>query len=154
MLTLFGGSPFELSGRASFSMLLFRIVMGSAFVMHGLPKIQHAMTWMTDAGMGELPGIIQAMAAVSEFGGGIALILGLLTPLAALGIMGTMVGAMAMVHIPMGHPFVAVGAPSFEMALLYMISSLMIFSAGPGQYSIDAVMQKNAGYPEASMSAS
>lgn len=148
MLSLLSGNPFRLGNRASLGMLMFRIVVGSAFVLHGLPKIQSAMTWMNGMGMGDVPGILQALAAVSEFGGGIALILGLLTPLASLGIIATMVGAMAMVHIPMGHPFISMSGSSYELALVYMMSGFLTFMAGPGQYSLDAMFSKHETYTE------
>jgi putative oxidoreductase len=58
--------------------------MGAAFVLHGWPKIQHPMGWM---GLeATVPAIFQLLAAVAEFGGGMALIVGLLTQLASLGI--------------------------------------------------------------------
>ena len=37
-----------------------------------------------------VPGALQFLAFLSEFGGGIALLLGLLTPVAALGVLSTM----------------------------------------------------------------
>ena len=61
-------------------LLLIRLVMGYAFILHGWGKIQNPMGWMgPDA---TVPGVLQLLAAVSEFGGGIALIIGLLTRLA------------------------------------------------------------------------
>src|SRR5688572_29253926 len=74
--------------RESLGLLLLRLVMGAAFILHGWPKIQNATAWMgADA---PVPGFLQAAAAASEFGGGILLILGLLTPLALLGLAATM----------------------------------------------------------------
>ena len=55
--------------------------------MHGWSKIQNPFGWMQGA---PVPGFLQALAALSEFGGGLALIVGLLTPFACLGIMSTM----------------------------------------------------------------
>ena len=60
-------------------------------MQHGWGKIQHATSWMGPTS--PIPGWAQACAAVGEFGGGLGLILGLLTPLAAFGIASTMVGA-------------------------------------------------------------
>jgi putative oxidoreductase len=127
-------------GRAGLALLVVRVVFGAAFVLHGLGKIQAPFSWMgPDA---PVPGFLQALAALSEFGGGIALILGLLTPLAALGLLGTMTFALGMVHLPMGHPFVAAepGGPSFELALVYWSLSLLMILVGPGAYSVDAML--------------
>lgn len=126
--------PSFLGGKQGLALLLLRLVVGAAFVLHGAPKIQNAFTWMGDA---PVPGVLQALAALSEFGGGIALILGLLTPLAALGIMGTMLGAMFLAHFPAGHPFVGKGG-SYELALVYFVVALNVLFFGPGAYSADA----------------
>src|SRR5207245_5587211 len=94
--------PF-LRGRGAVGLLVLRLVTGAAFILHGWPKIQNAFHWMDPAdGPAPVPGFLQALAALSEFGGGIALILGFLTPLAALGIACTMITAISMVHIPAG----------------------------------------------------
>jgi putative oxidoreductase len=119
-------------------LLLFRVVMGAAFILHGWPKIQTPFGWMPpDANM---PGVLQFLAALSEFGGGIALILGLLTRLFALGLAITMAVAAGMVHIAAGHPFVASqpGAPSWELAAVYFAGSVLFLLAGPGRWSVDA----------------
>ncbi|PWB78822.1 MAG: DoxX family protein, partial [Holophagae bacterium] len=70
------------------ALLLVRVVAGFAFMLHGWGKIQNAFGWMGPDAFA--PGIFQALAALSEFGGGLAWILGLLTPLASLGIACTM----------------------------------------------------------------
>jgi putative oxidoreductase len=59
------------------ALLLIRLVVGYAFILHGYGKIQHPMNWMGP--QSTTPGLLQFLAAFSEFGGGIALVLGLLT---------------------------------------------------------------------------
>lgn len=128
------------SPATSVGFLVVRVVVGTAFILHGWPKIQHAFDWMgPDANM---PGVLQFLAALSEFGGGIALIFGLLTRLAALGIAITMGVAMGMVHIPAGHPFVPgpAGGPSWELAAVYFAVALLLLLAGPGRVSFDAAV--------------
>ena len=99
--------PNFLGDRGALGLLVFRLVMGAAFILHGWPKIQNAFHWMDHMPDVPIPPpYLQALAALAEFGGGIGLILGLLTPLAALGIACNMVVAIAMVHVPQGHPFV------------------------------------------------
>jgi putative oxidoreductase len=123
----------------SAGLLALRLVMGTAFVLHGWPKIQSAFGWMPpEAG---IPGILQALAAFSEFGGGLALIAGLLTRLACLGIGSVMLVAIFMVHVPMGHAFVATGPgqPSWEPAAVYLACAILFLTQGAGRYSLDAL---------------
>ena len=121
----------------SAGLLILRLVVGLAFVLHGWPKIQAPAHWMPAEA--PVPGALQAAAAVSEFGGGIALILGLLTPLACLGLAGTMTFAIAMVHMKMGHPFVdPKGGPSYELAAAYLAAVILLILTGPGRFSLDA----------------
>jgi putative oxidoreductase len=132
--------PGEVGGRGSVGLLLLRVVVGAAFLFHGWPKIQDPQHWMGELGAG-VPGALQAAAAVSEFGGGVALILGLLTPLAALGIACTMAGALGMVHLRMGHPFVgAPGKPSCELASVYLAAAIALLLVGPGKWSLDGFL--------------
>ena len=120
--------------RTSTGLLLLRLVAGLAFVLHGWGKIQAPFSWMGPDGP---PGILQFLAAISEFGGGILWILGLLTPLASLGILFTMLGALFIVHLPSGDPFVGQGG-SFELPLVYIAVALLFLLAGPGRFSLDA----------------
>jgi putative oxidoreductase len=122
----------------SVGFLVLRLVMGAAFVLHGWPKIQNLTTWMGD----QQPALLQALAAIAEFGGGIALILGFLTRLAALGLGATMVGALVLYHLPEGHDFVPSkpGEPSFELAAVYLACSFVFLLLGPGRISLDALL--------------
>lgn len=121
-------------GLGSVGLLLLRLVVGSAFVLHGFPKIQQPFNWMGDA----FPGFLQALAAISEFGGGLALILGLLTPIAMLGLVCTMIVAV-FTHVMRGDPWVGQGG-SFELPALYLIIALTIALLGPGRFSLDALL--------------
>src|SRR4029077_9786831 len=88
------------------------------------------------------PAFLQGLSVLAEFGGGIAIILGLLTPLASFGLICNMLFALFMVHLKMGHPFVAAGPgkPSFEPAADYLAVALCLLIAGPGCLSLDALI--------------
>ncbi|QDU82970.1 Inner membrane protein YqjF [Planctomycetes bacterium Pla163] len=116
------------------ALLLVRVVGGLAMVLHGWPKIQDPMGWMGPDAFA--PGFMLALAAVAEFGGGIAWIVGLLTPIATFGIACTMGVAVYMHAIMNGDPFVARGA-SYELAAVYLAVSLLILAMGPGRLSFD-----------------
>jgi putative oxidoreductase len=121
------------------ALLLLRVVVGLAFTIHGWGKVQHPFDWMGPDGFA--PNYLQALAAVSEFGGGIAWILGLLTPLASLGIACTMGVAFWMHTFMRGDPFVSpTGGMSSEPAAAYFCIAFLLLSMGPGRISLDRVL--------------
>lgn len=127
-------TPDLLTSRASLGLLALRVFAGVALMFHGWGKIQSPLSWMGPDS--PIPGFLQGLAALSEFGGGLALILGLLTPLAMLGVLVTMAVA-ALFHISGGDPFV--GSPrSWEPAGLFFFVALSVLLAGPGRFSLDA----------------
>lgn len=120
--------------RTSYGLLVLRLIAGLAFIFHGWGKIQSPFSWMPpEAGV---PSFLQFLAALSEFGGGICWILGLLTPLASLGILCTMAVAAYMHAIVRGDPFVGPGG-SYELATVYIAVALLLILAGPGRFSLD-----------------
>jgi putative oxidoreductase len=129
-----------LGGPGAVGLLLLRLVAGGAMMLHGWPKLQHAFSWM--GSQAPVPGILQALAALAEFGGGLCWILGLLTPLASFLVLCTMATALGMVHLPQGHPFVssAPGGPSYEPALDYLAIAVALLLIGSGRLSLDALL--------------
>jgi putative oxidoreductase len=70
-----------------------------------------------------------------------AWILGLLTPLASLGIASTMAVAFSFHAVVRGDPFVSMtGGPSFELAAVYFCVALLLLAAGPGRVSLDRTL--------------
>jgi putative oxidoreductase len=116
-------------------LLVIRIVMGFAFILHGVGKIQSPMSWMGPNS--PVPGIFQALGAIAEFGGGIALLVGLVTCLASLGLMFTMLVAAGMHAFVMGDPFVSKGGGSYELPVIYLLISVLFMVMGPGRYALD-----------------
>lgn len=121
---------------ASAALLLLRLIVGLAFIQHGWGKIQTPFNWMGP--QASMPGVLQFLAALSEFGGGIALILGFLTPLASFGLGCTMAVAVHMHMMILKDPFVnPKGGSSYELALVYLGIALLILALGPGKFSFD-----------------
>lgn len=128
---------------ASLALLLFRLVMGIAFILHGFGKIQTPFSWMPAQAPIAIPPAFQFLAALSEFGGGIALVLGFLTPLASLGLGFTMAVAVFMHAVIFKDPFVnPTGGGSYEPALVYLVGALLFLVQGPGKFSLDAFIFK------------
>lgn len=122
----------------SLGLLVLRLVVGTAFILHGWPKIQHPTSWM---GPDSVSPILQLASALAEFGGGIALIVGFLTPFATAAIAVNMLFALFLVHFPKHQPFVG-GGPggSFELPLVDFAVMVCLLATGPGLYSMDAAL--------------
>ena len=149
--------PF-VGGRIALGLLLLRFVAGFALFFHGLQKMVNSpFGWMGPDGFA--PPFLQFLAAFSECFGGLALVVGLLTPLAALGIGATMAVATFVVHMAGGDPFVRLRGPdeaipildlpmalvrlggqggSYELASMFLVTAIVLFLAGPGTLSLDA----------------
>ena len=127
----------EQSSRTSLALLCLRVVAGAAFMFHGWSKIQTPFSWM--GADSAVPGFLQALAAISEFFGGLGWILGLLTPLASFGMACTMLVAVHKHAIERGDPFVGKGA-TYELSLLFLMMSIGFLLTGPGRYSLDALV--------------
>jgi len=117
------------------ALLLLRVVVGVAFVIYGKGKIQSPFNWMgPDA---PVPGFLQGLAALSEFGGGLALIVGLLVPLASFGIACTMAVATAVV-MQGGSPFISpTGGASYSLPIFLFCIAIVFIALGPGRFSLD-----------------
>jgi len=83
-----------------------------------------------------LPGITGPMMAFLETFGGIEVIVGVLTRLAALGLAMDMLGAMVIVHIKNGF-FIPTG---IEFVLALFAGAAAIALMGPGSNSVDALL--------------
>jgi putative oxidoreductase len=131
--------PHPLPRLASAGLLLVRLVAGLAFMFHGYGKIQNPLGWM--GADSSIPGLLQALAAIAEFGGGMAWMLGALTPLASFGLACTMVGAVWLHAVVIGDPFVPQGpGGSYELASVYLCFAVLLLLAGPGRYSLDSAL--------------
>lgn len=126
---------------ASSALLLIRWIAGTAFIFHGWGKIQNPFGWMGPES--PVPAFFQFLAALSEFGGGIAWVVGLLTPVASFGIGCTMAVAVYTHKVIMKDPFVSQGGGSYELALVYLGISILLLSLGPGRFSLDSKIMGN-----------
>jgi putative oxidoreductase len=131
-------TPNPVQGAGALGLLLFRFVIGSGFLLHGRRKLKHPTSWMQHEGTPPWPSAFQCFAATVEFLSGIGYLLGLCSPLAAIGILIMMAGAVLTVHIPAHHPFVdAPGGASAETSVIYAAAAILLLLMGPGRYSID-----------------
>jgi len=125
--------------------LVMRVGIGIAFVIHGFPKLAGgAEVWeelgraMGFIGITSYPAFWGFMAGLAEFGGGILLILGILFRPACMALAFTMLAAM-MFHIGKGEGFI-----QFSHAMEDGIIFLAMLLIGPGKFSLDEkIFMKN-----------
>lgn len=120
---------------------LLRVTTGVVMAAHGWQKVETFSQWqqqVTELGL-PAPEIAARLAVVGELGGGIALILGLLTPVAGLLILGVMGTAIATVHAGNGL-FAANGG--WELPLVLGVIAIFFVAHGGGPISVDALVER------------
>lgn len=145
---------------------LVRLGVGSAMVVNGAGKVfgvgPRAVGIDAFAGyLGTLgvpaPVFFSWAAALAEFGGGLLLLLGLLTRLAAIFIAITMIAAALLVHVPGGFPTASVGTAYTigEYTWVLIATSVSLLLSGPGRLSLEQALfgrewlPRRLGEPEA-----
>ena len=123
-----------------YGLLIIRIGIGAAFLMHGYPKISGGMAkWemigkaMANIGIGFAPAFWGFMAAFAEFAGGICLIIGFCFRPATAALLFTMFVA-GFMHYTNGDGF-----NGYSHALENAVVFLGLFIAGPGKYALKLV---------------
>jgi putative oxidoreductase len=131
-------------------MAIVRIITGIIFIAHGAQKvfgfgIGGTTQFFTQVGA-PLPGVAAPLVAALELVGGVALVIGLLTRLVALGLALDMLGAILLVHLANGF---FVGGNGVEFVLLLMVNAIALVVAGPGAFSLDGAIGRRrfVGHP-------
>jgi putative oxidoreductase len=131
--------------RLDAALAILRLVVGVVFIAHGAQKLfVFGLAGVTGAftQMGvPIPAVTGPLVAFVEFFGGIALVVGLLTRLAALGLAINMLGAILLVKLRGG--FFSPNGIEFELTLL--AGALALALAGAGDFSIDRAIATRRG---------
>jgi putative oxidoreductase len=126
------------------TMTILRVVVGVIMTVHGFQKLSDlAATESNFANMGmPLPAVAVLLATAGEFLGGLGLIVGLLTRIAAFGVFCTMAVAVFFVHLENG---LLASNNGFEYPLALMCTALFFIAAGGGPISLDAWLGRFTG---------
>jgi putative oxidoreductase len=130
--------------------IILRLVLGLVMVPHGAQKL---LGWFGGQGfeatidtfqaMFGLPPAVTALVIVIEFFGGLALLAGVFSRLAALGLGAVMVGAVVTVHARNGFFMDWYGTQNgqgFEYHLLALGLATAVLLSGSGAFSIDRLI--------------
>src|SRR5438093_4142400 len=120
--------------RVGAALLLLRLFVGIAFIQHGSGKLLHPSEFAAEFG---IPVWLGFAAMLTQLIGGILLIIGVLTPLAAMGIAGTMIPATFFL-IQRGEPFINPAGHSWENSAFYLVAGICLALSGAGPWSVDA----------------
>lgn len=120
------------------ALVVLRLIVGAIFIAHGAQKLFVFGVEGIGAGfvqMGVPFGtLVGPLIGLLELFGGVALVLGLLTRIFALGLASTMIGAMWFVHLPNG--FFLPNGVEFVLSLFGAAIALVL--TGAGAFSLDA----------------
>lgn len=129
-------------------LLLIRLYWGIGFVLAGKGKLfnlERTAGFFADLGV-PLAKASAVLVGSVEFFGGLLLVLGLFSRVAAIPLVVTMTVAYATVHkaslsVLFQHPDVAFKEEPF----LFMLACLIIIAFGSGKYSLDSLLKKKYG---------
>src|SRR5258707_6909584 len=127
-------------GPASLALLIGRIATALPFLYHGSAILFGAFGGPGPHGFAEFmhaPDIIGYLIGLAEFGGGLAILTGILLRIGALCGIIVMLGAIFLVHLPNGFD---ISKGGIEYALTLSLTSLALLIAGGGSYSMASVL--------------
>ena len=127
--------------------LALRLVVGAIFIAHGAQKLFGAFGGFGIEGTGQFfeqlgvsPGTFWAVVVgLTEFLGGLAVLLGFLIRYAAVALIINMLVAILLVHLPHGF-FLPQG---YEFALLLLGAGVTFFIGGAGELSVDRYLERS-----------
>lgn len=127
-------------------LLLLRVALGALFFIHGTQKLwgwfrgeglEHAGAYFTRVGFSRGQALARLVGAV-EGVAGLALIVGLLTPLPSAVIVAFMINAILVAHRARSPLWVRRGGAGYPTAL--SVAALLVAFFGPGAYAVDALI--------------
>ncbi len=118
---------------------ILRLLLGIVFILHGTQKLfgwfggsglEGFVAWMGTFGV---PVWLAYVAVACECLGGLSVLLGIVPELGALMIMGTMIGAIVLVHWPHGF---FIQNNGYEYTLTLVLLCVALIASGPGNWCL------------------
>jgi len=126
--------------------LALRLALGLVFVVHGWSKLSAGpagpagFSGMLTGLSVPAPGLLAWLVTIAELVGGAMILVGLLTRLATLPLIATMIGAIALVKIDLGVIAAPGPMPGAEVDIALLGGLVALLLLGPGRLSLDHVM--------------
>jgi putative oxidoreductase len=127
--------------RVDFGLLVLRVVFGVFLAYHGYNKVagpgglKGTTGWFKSIGM-RWPRWQARLAAATEIGAGLLFAAGLLTPLAAAGMIALMLVAIVVAHRKVGF-FIFKEGQGWEYCASIAVAAFSVATIGPGRASLD-----------------
>ncbi|TVR27720.1 MAG: DoxX family protein [Ilumatobacter sp.] len=124
-----------------FALLVLRVAVGAVMLAHGINhiwgggKIAGTTKWFGSIGM-RPPAVHAWLASLTEIGCGALLVVGLLTPFGAAGVVGVMAVAWAINHRGNGF-FIFRPGEGWEYVMTLLVTGIALGALGPGRWSLD-----------------
>ena len=143
--------------------LPLRLIIGYGFLAHGWAKLSRGpdgFARLLEQVGAPLPGVMAWVSTFTEILGGLAILVGAFVAVVSLPLIVMMLVAMFTVHLRYGFSSINTigltadgpqfGPPGYEVNLLYIAGLLALILIGAGPFSIDRLLARRKGAPEAS----
>ena len=138
------------------SALPLRLIVGYGFMAHGYAKLARgpdAFAGILQALGMPAPHVLSALTVATELLGGLAVLLGVFVPLAAVPMAIVLIVAIFTVHLPNGFSSIKLqsvtaagahfGQPGYETDLLYLAGLAALVLGGSGPWALEARLRRD-----------
>ncbi len=122
----------SLYGYGDWGLLVLRLAVAAIFLVHGKAKFAY---WKPGA-QTQMPGMMKFLS-IAETAGGLAMLFGFLSQLAAVGLGIVMLGAIKMKIFNWQLPFADTAKNGWEFDIIILAACITLFFFGPGALSLD-----------------
>jgi putative oxidoreductase len=124
---------------SDFALLALRIALGTIFIVHGTHKRR---LWKVQPSQQMPAGFLRTLRflSIAEPAGGLGVLFGFLTQLAALGLVFVMLGALQFLITKADRKFTGDNVPGWEFEFLVLIVAITLVIMGGGRFALDRIV--------------